>query len=143
MADSEQDKRFLGVGWGFPPQFQRQAGQIGAKMVAEEEDIRESLLILLSTRPGERIMQPAYGCGLHAMVFETVNESTVTEIRDLIERAILFYEPRINLEGIEVEMQDVYEGRLDIRIDYTVRQTNTRSNMVYPFYFIEGTHVRV
>jgi phage baseplate assembly protein W len=143
MADSEQDKQFLGVGWGFPPQFQRQAGQIGAKMVAEEEDIRESLLILLSTRPGERIMQPAYGCGLHAMVFETVNESTVTEIRDLIERAILFYEPRINLEGIEVEMQDVYEGRLDIRIDYTVRQTNTRSNMVYPFYFIEGTHVRV
>ena len=112
-------------------------------MVAEEEDIRESLMILLSTRPGERIMQPAYGCGLHAMVFETVNESTVTEIRDLIERAILFYEPRINLEGVEVEMEDVYEGRLDIRIDYTIRQTNTRSNMVYPFYFIEGTHVRI
>lgn len=143
MADAEIDKKFLGVGWGFPPQFQRQAGQTEVKMVAEEEDIRESLMILLSTRPGERIMQPAYGCGLHSMVFETVNETTVTEIRDLIERAILFYEPRINLEAVEVEMEDVYEGRLDIRLDYTVRQTNTRSNMVYPFYFLEGTHVRV
>ena len=143
MAETEQDKQFLGVGWGFPPQFQRQGEQTGVNMVAEDEDIRESLLILLSTRPGERIMQPGYGCGLHTMVFETVNESSVTEIRDLIERAILFYEPRINLEGIEVEMEEAYEGRLDIRIDYTIRLTNTRSNMVYPFYFIEGTHVRV
>ena len=143
MADTEQDKRFLGVGWGFPPQFQRQVDQTEVKMVAEDEDIRESLMILLSTRPGERIMQPGYGCGLHSMVFETVNESTVTEIRDLIERAILFYEPRIDLQGIEVEMENAYEGRLDIRIDYSIRQTNTRSNMVYPFYFLEGTHVRV
>jgi phage baseplate assembly protein W len=142
MAETEQDKQFLGVGWSFPPQFQRQAEQTGIVMVAEDEDIRESLVILLSTRPGERVMQPGYGCGLHSMVFETVNESTVTEIRDLIERAILFYEPRINLEAIEVEMENAFEGRLDIRIDYTIRQTNTRSNMVYPFYFIEGTHVR-
>jgi phage baseplate assembly protein W len=143
MAETEQDKQFLGVGWGFPPQFHRQAGQTGVRMVTEDEDIRESLRILLSTRPGERVMQPGYGCGLHTMVFETVNESTVTEIRDLVERAILFYEPRINLEGIEVEMENVYDGRLDIRIDYRIRQTNTRSNMVYPFYFIEGTHVRI
>jgi phage baseplate assembly protein W len=141
MAESEIDKQFLGVGWGFPPQFHRHADRTDAKMVAEDEDIRESLIILLSTRPGERVMQPAYGCGLYALVFESVNESTITEINDLIERAILFYEPRINLEGIEVDTANVYEGRLDIRIDYTIRQTNTRSNMVYPFYFIEGSHV--
>lgn len=143
MAARDIDKRFLGVGWSFPPQFHNQGGTTDVKMVAEEEDIQESLAILLSTRPGERIMQPGYGCGLHDMVFEIINETTITEIRDVIERAILFYEPRINLEAIEVGTENVYEGRIDIQLDYAMRKTNTRSNVVYPFYFIEGSHVRV
>lgn len=112
-------------------------------MVSEEQDIHESLTILLSTRPGERVMQPAYGCGLQALVFENINESTLTEIRDVIERAILFYEPRINLEGIEVDTENVYAGRIDIQLNYTIRTTNTRSNLVYPFYFLEASHVQV
>lgn len=143
MADADSDKRFLGVGWSFPPEFHKQGGTMDVKMVAEEEDIQESLAILLSTRPGERIMHPGYGCGLHDMVFETINETTITEIRDVIERAVLFYEPRINLEAIEVGVEDVYNGRIDIQLNYTIRKTNTRSNVVYPFYFIEGSHVRV
>ncbi|MEN8178874.1 MAG: GPW/gp25 family protein [Pseudomonadota bacterium] len=143
MSETDTDKRFLGVGWSFPPEFHKYGDKTGVKMVAEEEDIQESLTILLSTRPGERIMQPAYGCGLHDMVFENINETTVTEIRDVIERAILFYEHRINLEGIELDTENVYEGRIDIQLDYTIRKTNTRSNVVYPFYFIEGSHVRV
>ena len=60
MAE-KQDKRFLGTGWAFPPEFHRYGEQAGVKLVSEEEDIRESLGILLSTRPGERIMQPGYG----------------------------------------------------------------------------------
>ncbi|MFC1748522.1 GPW/gp25 family protein [Pseudomonadota bacterium] len=112
------------------------------KMVSEDEDIRESLTVLLSTRPGERILQPAYGCGIHALVHEVMNESTVTEIMDLIERAVLFFEPRITLNNIEVDEEQAYEGRLLLRLNYTIRTTNTRSNVVYPFYFIEGTHVR-
>ena len=76
------------------------------------------------------------------MVFETINESSITEIRDLIERAVLFYEPRISLEAIEVLMDDPAEGRLDIRLEYSIRMTNTRSNLVYPFYFLEASHVR-
>lgn len=143
MADTDTDKAFLGIGWSFPPEFHKHADMLGVKMVVEEDDIRESLKILLSTRPGERIMQPAYGCGLHAMVFETINESTITEIRDVIERAVLFFEPRITLESIDVNTDDVYDGKLKIQLNYTVRRTNTRSNVVYPFYYIEGSHVRV
>jgi len=143
MADTDIDKAFLGIGWSFPPEFHKHTDVLGVKMVAEEQDIRESLKILLSTRPGERIMQPSYGCGLHTMVFETINESTITEIRDVIERAVLFFEPRITLESIDVNAEDSYDGKLKIQLNYTVRKTNTRSNVVYPFYYIEGSRVRV
>ena len=137
------NKAFLGVGWGFPPEFHKHGDALEVKMVAEEEDIGESLRILLSTRPGERVMQPDYGCGLHAMVFETIDESTVTELKDIIDRAILFYEPRITLEDIDVNTEDELDGRLKIQLNYTVRKTNTRSNIVYPFYYLEGSQVRV
>lgn len=143
MAESDIDKAFLGVGWSFPPEFHKHAGNIGLKTVTDDEDIRESLTILLSTTPGERVMQPAYGCRLKAMLFESISESTVTEIKDVIERAILFFEPRITLETITVDSANVYEGIININIDYTIRTTNTRSNIVYPFYFIEGSQVRL
>lgn len=139
----EIDKRFLGRGWSFPPEFHRQVDALGVKMVEEEEDIRESLWILLSTRPGERVMQPAYGCGLHAMVFETINQSSVTEIKDIVERAVLFFEPRVTLENIDIDTDDALAGRIKIQLNYRVRKTNTRSNIVYPFYYQEGSQVRV
>lgn len=136
----DRDRAFLGRGWSFPPEFDRAAKAV--KMVSGEEDIQESLRILLATTPGERVLQPLYGCGLKRVVFEHVSESTVTEIKDLIERAVLFFEPRISLTHIEVDAGHVYEGLLKIHLDYTIRMTNTRSNMVYPFYFLEGTNLR-
>ena len=141
MADI--DKAFLGIGWSFPPEFHKFADAFGVKMVEEEEDIKESLRILLSTRPGERVMQPSFGCGLRAKVFDTINESTITEIKDIIERAILFFEPRITLEDIDVATEDALEGRLNIQLNYRVRKTNTRSNIVYPFYHLEGSQVHI
>jgi phage baseplate assembly protein W len=137
------DKAFLGVGWSFPPEFHKRADALGVKMVAEEEDIGESLRILLSTNPGERVMQPSYGCGLKAMVFATINERTITELKDIIERAVLFFESRITLEDIDVNTEDALDGILKIQLNYSVRKTNTRSNIVYPFYFREGSQVRV
>jgi len=141
MADA--DKAFLGIGWGFPPEFHKHVDALGVKMVAEEEDIGESLRILLSTNPGERVMQPSYGCGLRAMVFAAINESTITELKDIIERAVLFFESRITLEDIDVNTEDALDGILKIQLNYSVRKTNTRSNIVYPFYFREGSQVRV
>ena len=127
------DKAFLGRGWAFPPEFNNNSGRV--IMVSEDEDIKQSLKILLSTTPGERIMLPAYGCGLKSLVFENVTESTVTEIKDVVARAILFFEPRINLESIEIETTDEYEGFVKVLINYRVRETDSRRNMVYPFYF--------
>ena len=137
------DKAFLGIGWSFPPEFHKRADALGVKMVAEEEDIGESLRILLSTNPGERVMQPSYGCGLKAMVFATINERTITELKDIIERAVLFFESRITLEDIDVNTEDALDGILKIQLNYSVRKTNTRSNIVYPFYYLEGSLVRV
>ena len=143
MADIDIDKAFLGIGWSFPPEFQKDVDVLGLKMVAEGEDIAESLRILLSTSPGERVMQPSYGCGLRTKVFGIINQSSVTEIRDIIERAVLFFEPRVELEDIEIDTDDALEGKLKINLTYRVRKTNTRSNIVYPFYFLEGSQVRV
>ena len=111
-------------------------------MVENEADIAESLRILLGTRPGERVMRPTYGCGIHALVFESLSEATITEIQEAVDQAILFFEPRIRLERVDVDAEEAYEGILRLNIEYTVRETNTRSNIVYPFYFREGTHVR-
>lgn len=141
MKHVQADKSFLGRGWSFPPQFDARSKSV--HMVANEADIAESLRILTATRPGERIMQPAYGCSIHALVFEVVNELTIAEIQEAIDQAILFFEPRISLDSVEVDAEQAYEGLLQIGIEYTVRETNTRSNIVYPFYFREGTNVRI
>ena len=143
MGQGDNSKAFLGTGWGFPPEFQRGNGAIRVRTSEAEDDIRESLLILLNTRPGERVMHPTYGCGIHSMEFEQITESTVTELKDLIRRAILFFEPLITLEQIDINTNKALEGRLLIDIRYTVRTTNNRSNIVYPFYYLEGTHVRL
>ena len=133
------DNKFLGTGWGFPPSFNWRDKK--AVLVSQEEDIEQSLRILLSTVPGERVMQPAYGCGLKRMVFESVNESTVTEIKDIVAKAVLFFEVRITLEAVQVELDEMLQGVLKLRLDYRVRTTNTRYNMVYPLYLLEGTGV--
>jgi phage baseplate assembly protein W len=139
MANLGVDRSFLGRGWKFPPEFDRHVKDV--KMVSEDDDIRESLRILLLTSPGERLMHPTYGCGLKQMVFESVDESVITEIRDKVQRAILFFEPRITVEGIDVAVEDPLSGVLLIQLRYIVRSTNSRSNMVYPFHVLEGTNI--
>lgn len=108
-------------------------------MVSDVDDIAESLRILLSTDPGERVMLPAYGCGLRRLVFESANEQTLTEMKDLIRKAILFFEPRVTLLSLDARLADALAGRLDILIEYSVRRTNTRHNLVYPFYLRQAT----
>lgn len=132
---------FLGTGWSFPPAFNVVTGQ-PLQMVSEEEDIRQSLFLLFSTIPGERIMKPEYGCDLHALVFERLTPSTESRIVDMISMAVLRFEPRINLEQVLVDLIDAYTGHIQISVVYTVRITNSRDNIVYPFYFKEGTNVR-
>ncbi len=132
-------KTFLGIGWKFPPTFDKRTGSV--VLVSEEQDIRESLLILLSTKPGERVMLPDYGCDLTSSVFEPIDSTLINEIRRKIEFSVLYYEPRIILDDIIIDTDGENDGLLMIELIYTVRKTNKRTNMVYPYYIIEGTEI--
>lgn len=135
----ELTRPFLGRGWSFPPEFDRQAGSV--LMLEEEKDIQSSLHILLSTKLGERVMQPTYGCNMDSLVFETMNLTLLTYLKDLVENAILYHEPRIELEKVVIDTTNQSEGLLLIEIHYAVRTTNSRYNYVYPFYLNEGTNL--
>jgi uncharacterized protein len=130
------DKSFLGIGWAFPPSFNYNVAQ--ASMALYEDDIRQSLEILLSTTIGERFLQPAYGCNLEPYVFEPMNATIQTTIKLTVTNAIRFYEARIKLESVKLDMANILEGRVDIAIEYTIIITNTRYNFVYPFYIKEA-----
>ncbi|MPY23413.1 GPW/gp25 family protein [Shewanella psychropiezotolerans] len=133
------ERSFLGTGWCFPPQFM--AAERSVEMVSAEEDIEQSIHIILSTSPGERVMDPLFGCGIKKMVFEEINQATIAKLMHLISRSLLYFEPRINVELIEIGTDNAMEGRLDIDLNFTVITTNARRNMVYPFYILEGTLV--
>lgn len=137
--NSKKQKSFLGSGWSFPPQFLDSTQ--GIKMSHDDEDIREGLFILLSTLPGERLMNPEFGCDLHSQVFQNINNSTINTIKDLISTAILYFEPRVTILSIDVDSSQQMSGRLDVYLSYEVKGINSRRNMVYPFYLVEGTDI--
>jgi len=131
----DKPQSFLGTGWSFPPAFDAVSGTV--VLVSDEEDIRESLNILLSTSLGERVMQPRYGCNLEDYLFEPLNSTTVGFIKNLVSNAILFYEPRIVAEEITVTGDDsaaLFEGRFSIEVKYSIPGTNSRFNYVYDYY---------
>lgn len=136
----DQANAFLGKGWSFPPEFNR--GTKSVKMLEEEADIMSSLEILLSTRLGERIMVPDYGCNLDELLFKPLNLTLKTYVVDLIKRAILYHEPRIDVHKIWIDPFNEAEGELLIRLDFTIRTTNSRKNMVFPFYKTEGSETK-
>ena len=136
----EISKSFLGTGWGFPPVFDNATK--GVTMLSDAEDIQSSLQILLSTRPGERVMLAKYGCNLDEMIFEPLTTTFKTYMKDLIKTAILYFEPRIDVNNIELDDTGELEGRILITVDYTIRSTNSRFNFVYPYYKKEGTEIQ-
>lgn len=122
-------KPFLGVGWSFPVEASG-----GAITLAEyEQSVRQSIWIILGTAKGERVMRPDFGCGIYDLVFETNSASTAARVAQEVRRALLLFEPRVDVLDIQVQP----DGRgevLMISIDYQVRATNNSFNMVYPFY---------
>lgn len=128
---------FYGTGWAFPPAFDNSTGE--AEMVSGMIDIQQSLQILLSTKPGERIMQPTYGCNLQELLFEPLTTTFKTYIKQLIQTAILYHEARIKLNNVDLTESLDVEGLVLIKIDYTVAANNSRYNYVYPFYKNEKT----
>jgi phage baseplate assembly protein W len=130
---------FLGRGWSFPPRVS--AMTLGTEMEEGDSDIRQSLFVLLSTPQGERVMVPTYGCDLPRFVFADLTASLLSEMREVITTAILRWEPRIDPIDVTATIDPDDSALVLIGIDYRVRATNTRNNLVFPFYKNEGTLV--
>ena len=133
------DNSFLGRGWSFPLAFSKTGL---ARMSEHETDIDESLRILMMTYPGERIMQPEFGCRLRDFCFEDLTLRTETLMQNEIKRAILLNEPRVDTERVEIEPTEK-EGVLHINVVYVIRSTNSRRNLVFPFYLNEATDASI
>ncbi|TCI93165.1 GPW/gp25 family protein [Tenacibaculum sp. M341] len=144
MKIKKQDIRnhnlFLGTGWSFPPTFHKESS-LGIEMVSNEMDIQQSLHILLNTKLGERIMNPRYGCDIYTYLFESISNSRSHVIVETIKTAILRYEPRIKVIKIYLDESQYLDGIIKINIDYKIPLTNTRFNLVFPYYKIEGTDI--
>ncbi len=135
----ESKQAFLGTGWSFPPEFKKSIKSV--VMISDEEDIKSSLEILLSTKVGERIMLPKYGCNMDELIFNPLNRTLKTYMTELIKTAILYHESRIDVEKIDITQGDELSGEFLVVLDYKVRATNSRINIVYPFYKNEGTDI--
>lgn len=133
--DEDKGHSFLGRGWAFPIQFSGGINPI--MMVEEEEDIRQSLQIILSTRLGERIMRSDFGTNLYNMVYHNMDLTARTQLRAAIEKAVLYWEPRITLNNVSFDTSEERSGKLSILLEYTIRLTNSRGNIVYPYYYEE------
>lgn len=132
---------FLGRGWSFPPTFDRAVG--GVEMLEQEADVASSLHVLLTTAQGERIMVPEYGCNLDELLFESLDTRTKALMADKIEAAIVYFEPRIELESVRLDDSGELEGVVRIEIIYRIISTNTRYNFVFPYYKQEGTDLNL
>lgn len=126
---------FLGIGWKFPLQVTPLGGIATA---SAEQRIEEAILLILSTAPGERLMLPGFGCGIHDLVFSPNDAKTVSKIVDAVRRALVEYEPRIDVVDVSAETADGQANLLLIRVDYRIRDTNSMKNLVYPFFITEG-----
>ncbi|MGE5113244.1 MAG: GPW/gp25 family protein [Acidobacteriaceae bacterium] len=129
-------KDFLGRGWNMPVEVDPRTGHVAS--AAYEEDIRQSILIIVQTTPGERVMRPNFGCGIHELVFTAVDSTAIQRIRSEVQEALRRCEARIEVLAVNVEESPDVLGELLIELEYRVRKTNQVGNLVFPFYFREG-----
>jgi phage baseplate assembly protein W len=128
-------KPFLGVGTRFPLALDESTGHLAR--AAYEDSVRQSILVILGTAKGERVMRPEFGCGIHDLVFANVSATTIGRITQEVRVALLRLEPRIDVLSVEARPGDTRNVLL-IDIEYEVRATNTAFNLVYPFYLQQG-----
>jgi len=126
-------EEFIGNGWSFPLGVNRRGG---ISLASREREIEEAIRIILATAPGERPMRPDFGCGIHDYVFAPADASTAGSIAFQVTSALEMWEPRIDVAGVDVEIDDDDRGVLYINIAYTIRGSNDVRNLVFPFYVI-------
>lgn len=126
---------FLGKGFNYPFQFAK------GLVKSSENDalIQQSILLILSTRPGERVMRPNYGCGIHEMVFAANNGITATRLEFLVQDALDEFEPRIEVLQVKTSVDSQKLNLLNVSIEYNIKGINSPRNLVYPFYLQGGS----
>jgi phage baseplate assembly protein W len=134
MAGTETPD-IIGTGWAFPP---RATERGGIALARRGEDVAQAIRIILSTPIGERRMRPEFGCAIHDYVFATNDPTTHGLIRHHVVQALELWEPRIELVEVRVHAAREDPGQVLVEIDYLLRATNERRNLVYPFYIIPG-----
>lgn len=135
MTDLGNEYAFLGNGWKFPVTSDEITGQM--QECSGEENIRQSIYLIIMTRKGERVMRPEFGCDIHKFMFDTVDYTTLTMMKRAVEESLIRWESRIT--DIQVEIFDKTREKhgVEIRVDYRVRTTNNLFNLVFPFYLEE------
>lgn len=128
------DEDFLGRGWAFPVDVD---GRGDVRTASGEQSVEEAIRVIIGTAKGERVMRPDFGCGIHEYVFDAVDANTLSLVETTVEEALIEFEPRIDVEDVSTSTDDLSEGVLLIEVDYRIRDSNTRRNLVYPFY-LEG-----
>lgn len=121
---------FLGAGWKFSVGVTD--GQI--QRACYEDSIQDAIWLILSTAPGERVMRPDFGCGIHDLVFAVINNTTLGLVAQQVRQALVLWEPRVDVLDVQVTPQAGAATTLIITIAYRVRATNNVFNLVYPFY---------
>ena len=132
MSDTQPS--YIGRGIAFPLRFQDGS----MVMTTGVDDIDRGIRVVLSTAPGERVMRPAFGCRIWELMFEPINANTLGLMEEATREALLRWEPRIDLLGVQAVPDDDGGGIVRINVSYQVRVTNDRRNLVYPFYMIPG-----
>jgi len=132
---TDPQKAFLGIGWSFPPQVDTDASM---QFSEYEQDVQQSIRIILGTNPGERVMRPDFGAGLNQFVFEPVNTATMNAVSTQVQESLINWEPRINVIDVNVTTDPAQMNCLLIDIEYQIRASNTTANLVYPFFLMEG-----
>ncbi len=125
----------IGSGWAFPPQID---GRGRLALTHENNEIAQSIEVILSTAPGERVMRPSFGCRLHELVFAPNNNQTIAQARRNVEQALGIWEPRIRVVKVDVRPDPLENSRLLVEIEYEIKSTRDRRSLVYPFYLIPG-----
>jgi len=126
---------FLGTGWSYPVGTDNQGN---VRMEDGEDNVEKSVRMILGTAKGERVMRPEFGCEIHDLVYSSLSPTTLNRIEESVRTALVRWEPRIDVESIDATPDSSNPGRVLIEIEYWVESTNSRSNMVYPFYVQEG-----
>lgn len=136
MQNNTQEYAFLGTGWQFPITVDEITGRVVES--SYEENIRQSIYLIIMTKPGERLMRPDFGCAIHNFMFENIDYTTLSRMKQAVEEALIRWEPRITDTEVTVIDAVKEQNAVEIRITYRVRATNNPYNMVFPFYLEEA-----